>query len=31
MNLGAACDKYDVAPQLRWVLFNTAARLGYKP
>jgi hypothetical protein len=31
MNLGAACDKYDVAPQLRWVLRNTADRLGYEP
>lgn len=31
MHLDAACDKYDVAPQLRWVLHNTCARLGYKP
>lgn len=31
MNLAAACDKYRISSQTRSILFNTAARLGYKP
>lgn len=30
MRLGAACDKYEIDPQLRKILYNTAERLGYK-
>ena len=30
MRLGVVCDKYDVSPQLRSILYNTAERLGYK-
>lgn len=30
MRLGTACDKYEIEPQLRKILYNTAGRLGYK-
>lgn len=30
MRLGPACDKYEVTGPLRDILYNTAARLGYK-
>jgi len=29
MNLNFACDKYKIDGELRGILFNTAARLGY--
>lgn len=31
MRLFEACDKYQVDPMLRSILFNTARRLGYEP
>ena len=30
MNLGAACERFAVSPQLQSILANTAGRLGYK-
>jgi hypothetical protein len=30
MNLAAACERFDVSPQLQSILANTADRLGYK-
>lgn len=30
MRLDVVCDKYEVSPQLRLILYNTAERLGYR-